>query len=100
MRPPAIVEVEVAADRGAGPGYAIIGPQVHPLVLNATPPPLDKDLVALSAFAVHANGDGVALKHAGEGRPSELAALVVRTEKKTLNLRVAGGLTDLLCQAI
>ena len=59
MRSAAVVEVEVAADRGAGLADAVVGAQIDLLVFDAAPQPLDEDVVAPSAFAVHADGDAV-----------------------------------------
>src|SRR5271169_2280095 len=72
----AIVEVEVAPDRCAGLGYTVVGSQIHLLVFDAAPQPLDEDIVPPGALAVHADGDGVFDQHASEGRAGELAALV------------------------
>src|SRR5213076_3296220 len=71
-----VVEVEVTADRSARLGHAVVGPQIHLLVFDAAPQPLDEDVVAPSALAVHADGDGVLDQHASEGRAGELAALI------------------------
>ena len=46
MRPAAIVEVEVAAERGTGLGHAVVGMQIHLLVFDAAPQPLDEYVVA------------------------------------------------------
>src|SRR5271169_926298 len=72
----AIVEVEVAPDRCAGLGYTVVGFQIHLLVLDAAPQPLDEDIVPPGALAVHADGDAVFDQHAGECRAGELAALI------------------------
>jgi hypothetical protein len=72
VRPAAIVEVEVAADRGTGLADVVIGPQIHLLVFDAAPQPLDEHVVPPSPFAVHADGDAVAGEQAGEGRAGEL----------------------------
>ena len=52
MRSAAVVEIEIAADRSAGLADAVIGPQIHLLVFDAAPQPLDEDIVPPSAFAV------------------------------------------------
>src|SRR5206468_5483138 len=76
MWTPAIVEVEVSADRGAGVGHAVVGPQVDLLVFDAAPQPLDEHVVPPSPFTVHADSDAVAGERAGEGRAGELRALI------------------------
>src|SRR5687767_5631159 len=45
MRPPAIVEGQVAANRGTGFADGVVGPQIHLLVLDRAPEPLDEDVV-------------------------------------------------------
>src|ERR1019366_5699832 len=55
MWPPAVVEVQVAADRSAGLADAVIGVQIHLLIFYAAPQPLDEDVVPPSPFAVHAD---------------------------------------------
>src|SRR5215471_12027424 len=71
-----LLEVEVAIDRGAGVADAVIGSQVDLLVFDAAPQPLDKDVVAPSSFAVHADCNVIVGERAGEGRASELRSLV------------------------
>ena len=58
MRPAAIVELEVAAERGTGLGHAFVGVQIHLLVFDAAPQPLD-EYVAPGALAVYADGNAV-----------------------------------------
>ena len=72
----AIIKVQVAADRSAGVADAFVGPQIHLLVFNAAPQPLDEHVVPPSALAVHADRDPVFDQHAGERRAGELAALI------------------------
>src|ERR1700730_17605803 len=76
MRPATIVEVEVTPDRCTCLGRGVVGSEIHLLVLDATPQPLDEDVVAPSALAVHADGDPVFDQHASECRAGELAALI------------------------
>src|SRR3978361_201693 len=75
MRSTAIVESEISADRVSCLADAFVGPQIHLLVFDAAPQPLDEHVVPPSAFAVHADGDAVAGEQAGEGRAGELRAL-------------------------
>src|SRR5208283_1412668 len=76
MWPAAIVEVQVAADGSAGLADAVVGSQIHLLVFDATPQPLDEDIVPPSPFAVHADRNAVVGEYAGECRAGELRALV------------------------
>ena len=50
--------------------------QIDFFVFDRLPQPLDKDVVAPCAFAVHADFDVVCLEHLDEGRAGKLAALV------------------------
>src|ERR1022692_1927959 len=76
MRSPAVVEAEIAADRSPGLADAVVGLQIHLLVFDAAPQPLDEHVVPPSAFAVHADGDAVAGKQASERRTGKLRTLV------------------------
>src|SRR5206468_6889157 len=76
MWAPAVIKVEVTADRCAGITDAVVGSQIHLLVFDAAPQPLDKDVVAPSALAIHADGDPVLDQRAGECSAGELTALV------------------------
>jgi hypothetical protein len=71
-----IVEVKIPADRSTSFADAVVGAQIHVLVFDAAPEPLDKHVVAPGAFAVHADGYAIVGEHAGEGLASELRALV------------------------
>ena len=74
--PAAIVEVKIPADGSTSFADAVVGAQIHLLVFDAAPEPLDKHVVAPSAFTVHADGYAIAGERAGEGLASELRALV------------------------
>ena len=76
MWSPVVVEVQVVAERGAGVADAVVGSQIHLLIFDAAPQPLDEHVVSPGAFAVHADCNAVAGEHAGEGRARELRALV------------------------
>ena len=76
MRPLAVVEVQIPADRSARFAGAVIGPEVDLLVFDRAPPPLDKHVVQPSAAAVHADRDGLRQEETGEVGAGELAALV------------------------
>src|SRR6516165_7031518 len=71
-----IVEIEIASDGAAGFANAVIGPQIHLLVFDASPQTLDEHVVAPSALAIHADRYSPVGKRAGERRAGELAALI------------------------
>src|SRR5208283_5113116 len=71
-----IEEVEIPAQRSARFGDGVVGLEVDLLVLHRSPEPFHEDVVAPGALAVHADGDAVLLKDAGERLAGELAALV------------------------
>ena len=50
--------------------------QVHLLVLDRAPQPLDEHVVSPAALAVHRDADAVAHQQAGEGRACKLTALI------------------------
>jgi hypothetical protein len=66
MWSPAVVEVEVAAKRDTGVADAFVGAQIHLLLFDAAPQPLDEHIVAPSAFAVHADCNAVLGERTGE----------------------------------
>ena len=76
MWTPAIIKVQVAADRSAGLANAVVGIEINLLVFNAAPQPLDEHVVPPGALAVHADGDPVFDQNASECRAGELAALI------------------------
>ena len=75
MRPPAIIEGQIAANRSASLGDTVVGPQIDLLVFDAAPEPLDKHIVPPRALAVHADRDLVLEQHAGEVVAGELAVI-------------------------
>jgi len=76
MRPTLVVKSEVPLQTLAGLGHRVVGVQIHFLILDALPQPLDKDVVAPGAFAVHADLDAVLLHQVDKLGAGELAALV------------------------
>ena len=66
-RAAAIVEIEIASDRGTCVRHALVGVQIDLLVLHRPPEPLDEHVVPPSALSVHADRDIVLNEHAGEG---------------------------------
>ena len=73
MRASFIVEGQISTDRCARLRDAVAGAQIDFLVSDAAPQPLDKDIVAPSALAIHADGDLGVEQHAGEVQTGELA---------------------------
>jgi len=76
MGTPAIIKVQIAADRSAGLANAVVGLEINLLVFNAAPKPLDEHVVPPGALSVHADGDPVFDHNASECRAGELAALI------------------------
>src|SRR5450756_2292363 len=76
MWSPGVVEVQVAADRSAGLADAVVGVEIHLLIFDAAPKPLDEDIIPPGPFAVHADCNVVVGKHTGEGRARELRTLI------------------------
>src|SRR5208283_5248370 len=77
MRPLAIVEVQIPAERSTCVANSVVGMQIDLLVLDRSPQPLDKDIVAPRAAAIHADRDRVLQQQASECGAGELAALSV-----------------------
>ncbi len=76
VRPAPVVEVEVSAQPGSRFRDAVVGPEIHLLVLDGLPQPVDEDVVAPAALTVHRDLDVMGLEHRSEGQAGELAALV------------------------
>ena len=76
MWPRAIVEIQVPAERSTGIADTVVGPQVDLLVFDRPPQPLNKDIVAPRAAAIHADRDGIVQQQAGERGAGELTALI------------------------
>src|SRR5262244_2992713 len=73
MRPMAVVEVDVAAERSSRLVDAVIGPQIHLLVFDTAPEALEEHVIAPRAPAVHADGNLVLDQDVGEGVTRKLA---------------------------
>ena len=71
-----VVEGQIFGQIGARIGDTGVGPQVDFFIFDRLPEPLNKDIVAPSAFAVHADFDVVLVQDCDEGITGELAALV------------------------
>ena len=76
MRSSSVIKVKIPADRISCLGDSFVGSQIDLLVFDAAPQPLNEHVVPPGAFAIHADGNVVAGKQAGERRASELCALV------------------------
>ncbi len=74
MRPAGVVEGQVGAQTGLGGRDRIVGFQIHIFVLDVLPRPLDEDVVAPAALAVHADLNAMLIEHSGELAAGELAA--------------------------
>src|SRR5208282_3407794 len=61
---------------GARLADAVVSVQIDLLVFDRSPDALDEDVVAPRALAIHADGDSVCDKHAGEGGAGELTSLI------------------------
>ena len=72
----AIVKVQPAADATARVRDRRIGLDVDVLLFQAAPQTLDKDVVEVTAFAIHADADATRGQHAGECGTGELHALI------------------------
>src|SRR3954462_2877602 len=76
MRTATIVKVEIPTNRASRLTNGFVGSQIDLLVFDAFPQPLDEHVVSPGSFAIHADGDAVVGTNAGEGRTSELRALI------------------------
>jgi hypothetical protein len=76
----AVVETEKAANRGAGLLNACVGAQIDLLVFDGAPKVLNKDVVAPSPLAIHADFDLTCRQHfdeVGRGEPAALDVLKI-----------------------
>jgi len=69
-------DVNVSAERGASFAYICIGSQVNLLVFDCPPQALDEHIVPPSRFAIHADGDLVFYKEAGNAHSRKLTAVI------------------------
>ena len=76
VRPPGIVESEVAGQLLPGLGDALVGMEVDVLIFHALPQAFDKYIIDPAPLAIHAYLDLVGLQHLGEVVTGELAPLV------------------------
>ena len=68
----AVVKVEVTADRIPGLADAFVGPQIHFLIFDAAPQPLDEDIVTPSPFGLdqHRRYHELVMKYGTRAVPS------------------------------
>ena len=76
MRTPAVVELDVTPDAGLRFADAVVGVQIHFLVLDAAPEPFDEDIVAPAPLPVHTLQDTVGGQQRDKPAVGKLAALV------------------------
>ena len=76
MRAPAVEELDIAANRGAGVGHVDVGVDVDLLVFDRPPEPFHHDVVPPGALAVHADLHTRIGQHLRELPAGELAALI------------------------
>src|ERR1700675_3422229 len=62
-----IIKVKIKTNRCARVSDAVVVFQIHLLIFDAAPQPLDEHVVPPSPFAVHADCNAVVGEHAGEG---------------------------------
>src|SRR5665213_3181433 len=82
-----VVKVQPTANAAARLLHRGVGLDVYVLVLQAAPQLLDKDVVQVTAFAVHTNADTPGRQHAGERLAGELRALIgVENIRRTVSI--------------
>jgi hypothetical protein len=69
MRSSAVIEFQISADRCARLADRVVGAQIDLLIFEASLEPLDEDVVAPCALAVHADRDAVADQQSGCAQP-------------------------------
>ena len=76
MRASFVVEAQIRGQVSFRIGNAVIGLEIHLLVLDRLPQARDKDVVPTGPVAVHADPDVVSLEQTGELVAGERATLV------------------------
>ena len=71
-----VVKVQPGANARLGLSNRSVCVQVHVLILQASPQPLNKNVVHTPALTVHADLDTVGFQHAGEVGAGKLTALI------------------------
>ena len=76
IRKPLIVKRKIPSERDASFGQAVEGVQIDLFVFDNAPQPFGEYIIALDAFAVHADGNFLIRQNAGEVGAGELTAVV------------------------
>src|SRR6185437_11552169 len=76
VRPLLIVEPQPAADTLTGFGHRTVRLDIHLLIFQAAPQPLDEDVVQKSPFTIHADPNAVVRDLVEERRAGKLHALI------------------------
>jgi hypothetical protein len=76
VRPFAVLEIQIPAQRCPRLRDRDVGPRIDLLVLDGSPETLDEDVVASGPTAIHADRDLVVQQQTGERDDGERAALV------------------------
>src|SRR5262245_54236898 len=76
MQPLPIVELKISAQARDGLRYGFVITDVDVFVFNASPEPLNEDVVQRPASPVHADGDFALFENPGERAAGELRALI------------------------
>lgn len=76
VRPPAVMEREVAPDARRRSGHGVVAMEIDLFVLERPPESLDEDILAPAALVVHAHLDGVLAHQPRNGHARELRALI------------------------
>jgi len=76
VRTLAVIKGEVLGQADYQFAHRGIALQIHVLMLDAAPEPLDEDVVERAPPSIHADGDTLAFQHAGEGFAGKLRALI------------------------
>jgi hypothetical protein len=99
MPPFGIVPVQVLSNAGACSAHTVIGHQIHPLALHATPKPFHKYIVPPCTLAI--NGELATLVENGYGEflHHELATLIRVDDSGLANLVNASSVISLAWQA-
>jgi hypothetical protein len=89
----AVIGIEVRGNAMRCLGHVLVRPQVYLFILEGAPEPFDEDVIAEATAPIHADGDAMRAKYAGEVVVGELAALIgVEDLERSLAQRFLQGL--------
>lgn len=71
-----VVKSQISANADAGLRHGLVGVEVDLLIFDRSPEPLDEDVVAPGALAIHRDGDFGFLQHCRDVHRGELRSLV------------------------